>query len=118
MAFFGLTALGPQNSFAAGSRHITHLMVFDDEDFTRVWNSLADGEHAMLNKIPDMMRLMYRGPVPENVRSLDRFSFVLLYFFSGNWCIMLVQDQRKIEEAFSIYHSRDTISYRVRVEKY
>ena len=89
MAFFGLTALGPQNSFAAGSRHITHLMVFDDSgtrdsdvfflkiliylhrlsaDFTRVWNALADGEHAMLNKIPDMMRLMYHGPVPENVR--------------------------------------------------
>jgi hypothetical protein len=30
MAFFGLTALGPQNCFASNSRHITHLMVFED----------------------------------------------------------------------------------------
>lgn len=33
MAFFGLTALGPQNEFKAGSKFRTFIVNFEDKDF-------------------------------------------------------------------------------------
>lgn len=88
MAFFGLTALGPQNCFAAGSKHITHLMIFNDKDYEDVWNKITgiNNTYTLLNKIPDMLRLMYRGNIPHN-------------------------DKCKIDEAFEKFQCSDTISY-------
>lgn len=38
MAFFGLTALGPQSSFASAEKHYRHVQIFDDDDFINAWN--------------------------------------------------------------------------------
>ncbi len=37
MAFFGLTALGPDRLLAVGRDRVQHLHVFDDADWTAAW---------------------------------------------------------------------------------
>lgn len=43
MAFFGLTALGPQNTFedALPSQRMLHL--FDENDFKKAFDQVSDG---------------------------------------------------------------------------
>mmetsp|Transcript_14107 Transcript_14107/g.21107 ORF Transcript_14107/g.21107 Transcript_14107/m.21107 type:complete len:184 (+) Transcript_14107:76-627(+) len=66
MAFFGLTALGYQNTFAAAAANASHLHVFSTNDFESAWkkivgnNSSCNGDE--LNKI---FRSLYHGPVPS-----------------------------------------------------
>ena len=68
MAFFGLTALGSQNEFAASSKFKTYINVFEDKDFEAVWKrSVGDSKHCLSSKLPSMMETLYRGNVPENV---------------------------------------------------
>jgi hypothetical protein len=71
MAFFGLTALGSQNEFEAVAKHLTYLNVFEDKDFETVWKrTVGDEKHCFVSKLPQMMRLLYRGKVPQNDEKL------------------------------------------------
>lgn len=66
MAFFGLTALGPQNTFAAAAKQARYLQIFDDNDFETAWNKIngSGAEHCKVNKIGDIMRCLFKGPIP------------------------------------------------------
>ncbi len=66
MAFFGLTALGPQNTFAAAAKQARYLQIFDDNDFENAWNKIngSGAEHCKVNKIGDIMRCLFKGPIP------------------------------------------------------
>jgi len=68
MAFFGLTALGPQNSFYSASKNFRNLMIFDEADFRIAWDrGMGSGEKfGRANKLGDVMRALFRGPVPAN----------------------------------------------------
>lgn len=69
MAFFGLTALGPQNSFLSASKNFRNLQVFEEDDFVNAWvrvNQSAENKFCDEEKLGDMMRILFRGPVPEN----------------------------------------------------
>jgi len=68
MAFFGLTALGPQNEFKEVSKFLTYLNVFEDSDYERVWRQVVgDEKHCLTAKIPAMITKLYQGPAPPNV---------------------------------------------------
>ena len=78
MAFFGLTALGPQNSFQTASTTFRNLQIFEEADFTAAWNRVngAGAKFTQVAKLGEMMRSLYRGPVPANdneyiVRAFD-----------------------------------------------
>lgn len=87
MSFFGLTALGPQNDFQSHSVQVTHLMVFEDQDYDQVWRQFSqDGSYTLCKNLPEMMEKLYHGPVPRN-------------------------DLIKIEIAFSKYTDKETITY-------
>eukprot|EP01031_Cornospumella_fuschlensis_P038489 gene38489-46783_t len=67
MAFFGLTALGPQNAFAANAITRRYLQIFDEQDFHDAWRKV-NGERTFCakNKIPTIMEALFHGPVPDN----------------------------------------------------
>lgn len=68
MAFFGLTALGPQNSFEAQSAHHRTLQIFEDSDFQKAWES-ACGKRATFcrqDQLAAIFRVLFHGPVPQN----------------------------------------------------
>lgn len=44
MAFFGLTALGPQSSFQVSLADFSYLNVFTDKDIESAFNAVADKE--------------------------------------------------------------------------
>jgi hypothetical protein len=66
MAFFGLTALGPQNSFAAAALKHRYLQIFEESDFQQAWRAI-NGERSFCpkSKISDIMEALFRGPVPK-----------------------------------------------------
>ena len=65
MAFFGLTALGYQDTFHVSSLASTNLHVFEENDFRSAWNratgSATSCEGDVLNKV---FVKLYHGPVP------------------------------------------------------
>lgn len=71
MSFFGLTALGPQNSFAKAERSSTHLHLFDDHDIIAAWNRVnGDQANACLtSKLDQVLKVLYRGPVGDYDRA-------------------------------------------------
>ena len=92
MAFFGLTALGPQNSFAVAAKSARILQIFEDDDFQQSWEFVNGKEaaHGELKKIGDVMRHLFHGPIPPN-------------------------DERSIVDAFQngVFETPDTISFHV-----
>ncbi|CAM9459294.1 unnamed protein product [Chrysoparadoxa australica] len=60
MAFFGLTSLGPQNSFRAARKDASSLGIFTDEDFAAAFNA---SEGAMT----PLLESLYHGPAPEGL---------------------------------------------------
>jgi hypothetical protein len=69
MAFFGLTALGPQNAILAASKNFRNLQIFDEDDFIKAWvkvNLSVDNKFCPEEKLGDIMRALFRGPVPPN----------------------------------------------------
>ena len=69
MAFFGLTALGPQNSMLSASKNFRSLQIFEESDFVSAWvkiNQSKDNKFCAEDKLGEMMRSVFRGPVPEN----------------------------------------------------
>lgn len=67
MAFFGLTALGPQDNFAASSRGFCNIYVFEDIDFENAWKKVVgDGKNTKMSSLPAILSSLFHGPPPEN----------------------------------------------------
>lgn len=67
MAFFGLTALGPQNSFEALSTTFRYVQVFDEEDFKSAWVKVnGDAQHTHKAKLSLILKALFHGPIPLN----------------------------------------------------
>lgn len=68
MAFFGLTALGPQNAFQSASKSFRNLQIFEEADFAAAWHRVngPDAKFCQASRLGDVMRALYRGPVPPN----------------------------------------------------
>mmetsp|Transcript_30785 Transcript_30785/g.52068 ORF Transcript_30785/g.52068 Transcript_30785/m.52068 type:complete len:186 (-) Transcript_30785:172-729(-) len=68
MAFFGLTALGPQNTFETLSTDFRYIQVFDEDDFAEAWEkALGKGAvHCLKHQIPEITKVLFQGPVPLN----------------------------------------------------
>eukprot|EP01038_Epipyxis_sp_PR26KG_P006803 gene6803-9318_t len=67
MAFFGLTALGPQNSFAAAATFYRNFHIFEEQDFTDAWNKINKGKSfCKLSDLNSVMVALFRGPIPGN----------------------------------------------------
>ena len=80
MAFFGLTALGPQNYFEYASRSSTHIYIFTDDDFGSAWRRVL-GNRSECETDEEMNRVfktLYRGPVPDTDKALIAQSFAHL----------------------------------------
>jgi hypothetical protein len=71
MAFFGLTALGPQDVFTHHSKTFVNIYIFELEDFESSWTTFYQLDSQIskpdLNKI---LRKLYRGTVPKNDSNL------------------------------------------------
>ncbi len=68
MAFFGLTALGPQNTFEEASAHHRFLQIFDDQDFEDAWYKVngKGATYCQKSKIGLVLRALFHGPIPKN----------------------------------------------------
>jgi hypothetical protein len=68
MAFFGLTALGPQNTFEESSAHHRNLQIFEDQDFQDAWDKVngRGAKYCEKLKIGAVLRALFHGPVPRN----------------------------------------------------
>lgn len=78
MAFFGLTALGPQNSFANASRFFQNLYIFDESDFEASWNRVVGAARfTKLGNLRAIMEDLFHGPVPANDQELIDDAFCL-----------------------------------------
>lgn len=110
MAFFGLTALGPQNTFASNEKHYRHLQVFEESDFQRAWERVngAQAKHCKAAKLGDIMRALFHGPVPDNESPHieEKFSEQMLFsetpetisFTSYMKTMMQLRDEAEHEE--------------------
>eukprot|EP01039_Chlorochromonas_danica_P010810 gene10810-12015_t len=66
MAFFGLTALGPQNTFSALSKNHRNIQIFEENDFCQAWKTVTgDRTFCPKEQIQDILEQLFRGPVPE-----------------------------------------------------
>ncbi len=82
MAFFGLTALGPQNEFKASSKYRTYLNIFTENDYNVVWKrTVGEEKHCLSNKIPSMFKTLYKGPLPQNVSKHYYCIRIIFLFF-------------------------------------
>jgi len=87
MAFFGLTSLGPQNSFQACSKSFRNLQIFDENDFTAAWKRVNGSDtFCHVSKLGDVMRMLFRGPVPvnDNDHVVRAFEEEAKYFETAN----------------------------------
>mmetsp|Transcript_21315 Transcript_21315/g.42882 ORF Transcript_21315/g.42882 Transcript_21315/m.42882 type:complete len:189 (+) Transcript_21315:80-646(+) len=77
MAFFGLTALGPQNSFDACSTNFRYIQVFDEDDFLEAWNKACgtDSLHCHRAKLPAVFKALFHGPIPANEQGVINDAF-------------------------------------------
>jgi hypothetical protein len=68
MAFFGLTALGPQNTFEECSAHHRNLQIFEDLDFQLAWDKVngSTAKFCHKSKIGEVLRALFHGPLPKN----------------------------------------------------
>jgi|MDSY01.2.fsa_nt_gb hypothetical protein len=67
MAFFGLTALGPQNSWAELIRGSFVVEVFSDEEFTAAFDYMAvDGKLSGEADLTKTLERVYHGDVPDD----------------------------------------------------
>lgn len=67
MAFFGLTALGPQDTFTHHAKGFVHIHVFEEEDFDTAWAAvLPRNEGLSKANLPLVLRKLFRGPIPKN----------------------------------------------------
>lgn len=66
MAFFGLTALGYQNTFASTSITSLNLHIFTINDYINSWKKILDTkEICNSNELQQIFRHLFHGPVPN-----------------------------------------------------
>jgi hypothetical protein len=70
MSFFGLTALGPQNSFAAAAKTSRNIQIFDERDFKAGWEKVVGHGKSTcsITMIVPILEAVFRGPVPPSDR--------------------------------------------------
>ena len=68
MAFFGLTALGPQNCFSSAARQTRNLQIFDIEDFKNAWVKVVgkSAKSTEIDQLGNIMRALFHGPIPPS----------------------------------------------------
>ena len=66
MAFFGLTALGYQNSFAAASITALNLHVFTEKEYQDAWKKILGSNQLTCNanELQQILRSLFHGPIP------------------------------------------------------
>jgi len=66
--FFGLTALGTQNTFASAAKKSRNLQIFDLEDFQKAWEKIhgIGALHGRRERMNDVMLALFHGPIPIN----------------------------------------------------
>jgi len=68
MAFFGITKLGPQNSFQDSLKKASVITCFTEAEFESAYARVArDNECGCLtaDKLPEILAVVYHGPAPE-----------------------------------------------------
>ena len=77
MAFFGLTALGPQDTFAHHAKGFVNIYVFEDADFDVAWRKgmeslgLGSESEVSLSQLEDIiLPRLYKGPLPVNDKAV------------------------------------------------
>lgn len=68
MAFFGLTALGPQNVFEVVGKSFRNIQIFEDHDFVLAWKNV-NGDNCKvcsISKIEYIMKALFHGPIPKS----------------------------------------------------
>lgn len=70
MAFFGLTALGPQNTFATLSTTFRYIQIFDEADFSAAWTHVngSGAPNCHTSKLPHIFSVLFHGPTPLHDR--------------------------------------------------
>jgi len=70
MAFFGLTALGPQNTFASLSTTFRYIQIFDEADFSAAWKHVngSGTPNCHISKLTDVFNVLFHGPTPLHDR--------------------------------------------------
>lgn len=66
MAFFGLTALGYQNSFAAASITALNIHVFTLKEYEDAWKQVLGSSQKTCNsqELQKILRTLFHGPIP------------------------------------------------------
>ena len=76
MAFFGLTALGPQNSFEYTSKHHTFFQIFEVSDYQKAWKEVAkESKTVTYDDLLKIIRALFKGPIPANDNLIIRQAF-------------------------------------------
>lgn len=78
MAFFGLTALGPQNSFETAATTYRILQIFDEDDFRQAWEKVnkKNTPHCNKSKLPDIFKTLFHGPIPATEKQFIEDAFM------------------------------------------
>jgi hypothetical protein len=67
MTFFGLTALGPQNVFAATATTYRYLQIFEEEDFKAAWVKVnKESKQSFKTNLSAIFTALFHGPIPES----------------------------------------------------
>lgn len=77
MAFFGLTALGPQDTFAKHSVSFVNIQVFDDAHFDSAWTAVLPREDRLkTSNLNLVLNKLFRGPAPKSDSDLIHGEFL------------------------------------------
>ena len=68
MAFFGITALGPQNIFAQTEINFRNMQIFEEKDFQQSWDKIngKGAEICLFSKIELILKDLFHGEIPKN----------------------------------------------------
>jgi hypothetical protein len=107
MAFFGLTALGPQNCFEYVARSSTHIFIFENKDFETAWKRIRGNSKTceQEEQMYAIFKVLYRGPVPDNDKQLLGNAFSHLqapYSFDDFMYTLIDLRDRKDYEAHAV----------------
>lgn len=112
MAFFGLTALGSQNSFSAASIRHRNLQIFEDSDFLLAWERVngRSAKYCKTERIPEIFRALFRGDVPKTDQDPLRDGFMAVESFEtitfDAYMKTMTKLRREAEEQESQYEGK------------
>jgi len=70
MSFFGLTHLGPQNSFKSFLNDKSYLHIFEVKDIENAFQKVSTNGMITMDDIPSLLKALYRGPFPSSDHDL------------------------------------------------